>query len=46
MSNVQEAGPTDFENQMKHAEFAACHLVDVKVAVDLLLLKENIKMKV
>ena len=46
MRNLQEAGLTDLENQMKHAEFASCHLVDIKVAIGSLLLKENSKMKV
>ena len=44
---VQEAGLTDLENQMEQAEFASCHLIDIEIAVDSLLLKkENNKMKV
>ena len=39
MRNVQDAGLTDLEKQMKQAEFASCHLVDIKVAIDSLLLK-------
>ena len=38
---VQEAKLTDFENQMEQAEFAAGHLIDVKIAVDSLLLKRK-----
>ena len=37
--NEQEAAVTDLENQMKQAEFAFCHLVNIKVAIDSLLLK-------
>ena len=39
MRDVQEAGLVDLENQMKVAEFAACDLVIIKVAIDSLLLK-------
>ena len=39
MRNVQESGLTDFENQMKQAEFASCHLVNIEVAIDSFLLK-------
>ena len=39
MRKVQEAGLTDLEYQMEHAEFASSHLIDVKVATDSLLLK-------
>ena len=45
MRKVQEAKPTDLENQMEQAEFAAGHLIDVKKAIDSLLLKENSNMK-
>ena len=41
MRKVQEAGLTDLENQMEQAEFAAGHLIDVKIAIDSLLLKRN-----
>ena len=37
MRDVQEAGLTDIENQIEHAKFASCHLVDIKVAIDSLL---------
>ena len=30
MRNVQEAGFTDLENQKKQAEFASCHLANIK----------------
>ena len=39
MRNVQEAGFKDFKNQMKQAEVASCHLVNIKVAIESLLLK-------
>ena len=39
MRKVQEAGLTDLENQMEQTEFAAGHLIDVKIAIDSLLLK-------
>ena len=45
MRKVQEAKLTDLENQMEQAEFAAGHLIDVKIAIDSLLLKENSNMK-
>ena len=41
MRKVQENGLTDLENQMKQAEFAAGHLIDVKIAIDSLLLKRK-----
>ena len=41
MSKVQEAGLTDLENQMEQVEFAACHLIDVQIAIDSLLLKRQ-----
>ena len=44
MRKVQEAKLTDLENQMEQAEFAAGHLIDVKIAIDSLLLKENSNM--
>ena len=43
MNKVQEAGPTDLEYQMEQAEFASGHLIDVKIAIDSFLLKENSK---
>ena len=46
MRNVQEAELTDLENQMEQGEFAPCDLINVEIAVDSLLLKENNKMKV
>ena len=30
MKAAQEADLTDLENQMEHAEFASCHLIDKK----------------
>ena len=45
MRKMQEAGLTDLKYQMKQAEFASGHLIDVKIAIDSLLLKENSKMK-
>ena len=45
MRKVQEAKLTELENQMEQAEFAAGHLIDVKIAIDSLLLKENSNMK-
>ena len=39
------AGLTDLENQMEQAEFASCHLINIKVAMDSLLLNENSQMK-
>ena len=41
MSNVQEAGLTDLENQMKQADFASCPLINMKVVIDSLLLKKK-----
>ena len=41
MRKVQEAGLTDLEYQMEQAEFAAGHLIDVKIAIDSLLLKRK-----
>ena len=41
MRKVQETGQTDLENQMKEAEFAAGHLIDVEIAIDSLLLKRK-----
>ena len=38
MRKVQETGLTDLENQMKQAEFAEGHLIDVEIAIDCLLL--------
>ena len=45
MRKVQEAKLTDLENQMEQAVFAAGHLIDVKIAIDSLLLKEDSNMK-
>ena len=45
MRKVQEAKLTDLKNQMEQAEFNAGHLIDVKKAIDSLLLKENSNMK-
>ena len=42
----KEAGPTDLENQMEQAKIACCHLINKKIAIDSLFLKENVKMKV
>ena len=42
----QEAGLTDLENQMEQDEFAFCRLIDIKVAIDSLLLKETSKTNV
>ena len=36
---IQETGLTDLENQMEQTEFAAGHLIDVKIAIDSFLLK-------
>ena len=41
MKKVQEAKLTDLENQMEQAEFAAGHLIDVKITMDFLLLKRK-----
>ena len=41
MRKMQKAGLTDFENQMEQAEFASGHLIDVKIAIDSLLLKRK-----
>ena len=41
MRKVQEAGLTDLEYQMEQAEFASGHLIDVKTAIDSLLLKRQ-----
>ena len=45
MKNMQEAGLTDLENLMDQAELASCHLINIKVAIDSLLLKQNSRMK-
>ena len=34
-----EPGLTDLENQMEQADFAAGHLINIKIAIDSLLLK-------
>ena len=41
----KEPGLTDLENQMEQTEFAARHLINIKIAIDSLFLKENSKMK-
>ena len=41
MRKVPEAKLTDLENQMEQAEFAAGHLIDVKIAIDSLLLNRK-----
>ena len=46
MRIVQLAGLTDLENQIEQEDFPSCHPVDLKIAIDCLLLKENSKMKV
>ena len=40
-----KAGLTDLENQMEQAEFAAGHLINIKIAIDSLLLKDDSHMK-
>ena len=42
----QAAGLTDLKNKMEQAEFASRHLINEKMAIDSLLLKENNRMKV
>ena len=39
--NVQDAGLTDFENQMKEAEIASCHVVKIKKPIYSLLPKKQ-----
>ena len=41
MRIVQEAGLTDLESQMKQAKIASWHLIDIKIAIDSLLLKKQ-----
>ena len=41
MRKVQEVKLTDLENQMEQAKYAAGHLIDVKLAIDSLLLKRK-----
>ena len=41
MRNVQEAGPTEFDDHVKQSKFVPRHLVDIKVDIDSLLLKQN-----
>ena len=41
----KETRLTDLENQMEQTEFAAGHLINIKIAIDSLLLKEKAKMK-
>ena len=41
MRKVQEPGLTDLKYQMEQAELASGHLIDVKIAIDSLLLKEK-----
>ena len=38
---MQEAGPTDLKYQMEQAELVSGHLIDVFMAIDSLLLKEE-----
>ena len=45
MTKVCQAGLTDLENQMEQTEFAAGHLINIKIAIDSLLLKEKAQMK-
>ena len=40
-----QAGLTDLQNQMEQTEFAAGHLINIKIAIDSLLLKEKAQMK-
>ena len=39
MTSLQKAVLTDLENQMEQAEFVSCHLINIEIAVDSLLLK-------
>ena len=41
MRKVQEAGLKDLKYQMEQAQLASGHLIDVKIAIDSLLLKEK-----
>ena len=41
MSRVQEAGLTILENQMEQAEFASCHLINIEIAINFLLLNRK-----
>ena len=41
MRRVQEAGRTDLENQMEQVEFASCHLINIEIAINSLLLKRK-----
>ena len=41
MRKVHEAGLRDLEYQMEQADFASSHLIDVKIAIDSLLLEEK-----
>ena len=45
MRKVQEAGLTDLENQMEQAEFVSGPLIDIEIAINSLLLKENTILK-
>ena len=39
MRRVQKAGLTDLAKQMEQAEFASCHLINIEIAINSLLLK-------
>ena len=41
MKKVPQAGLTGFEYSVKHANFAPRHLIDISLAIDSLLLKQN-----
>ena len=41
MRKVQEAGRTDLKYQLEQAELASGHLIDVKIAIDSLHLKQK-----
>ena len=45
MRKVQEAGLTDLEYQKEQVEIASGPLIDVKIAINSLLLKEKSQMK-
>ena len=41
MRRVQEAGLTDLANQVEQAELASCHVINIEIAIDSLLLKRK-----
>ena len=41
MRRVQEAGLTDLENQLEQADFASCHLINIEIAINSLLLRRK-----